>query len=134
MRILIADDDDALRTLMRDILVEDLRSEVFEASDGLQAWDKLQRMPPPDLCIFDINMPEKNGLELLQMVRAHPRLYRTRVLIYSSLHQRAEVMKVISEGITYYLLKPFHMPELLRLVRQACGLLERNRSSISLLE
>ncbi len=134
MRILIADDDEALRTLMRDILQHDLQCEVLEVSDGIQAWAKLQEMPMLNLCIFDMHMPQKNGLELLQMVRADPRLSRTRVMICSSINERAEVMRVISQGITYYLLKPFHMSEFILQVKKACGLVERDRSRINLLE
>lgn len=66
-RILIIDDDDPTRLVLRAIL-EQADHEVLEASDGLEGVQRF-REEAPDLVITDILMPEKEGLETIQELR-----------------------------------------------------------------
>ncbi len=65
--ILIVDDNDLVRDLLRCIL-EEAGHEVMEAVNGKKAA-KFHKKKPADLIITDINMPEKNGLELIVELR-----------------------------------------------------------------
>ena len=70
-RILLVDDDEPLRTLLRLVLVH-MGYEVVEASNGKEAV-KLLQPAPPDLVLTDIVMPEQEGLETITVVRRlHP--------------------------------------------------------------
>jgi CheY-like chemotaxis protein len=67
-RILIADDEEAIRMIVR-LTLED-QYEFGEAADGEEAWKKFENASPPyDLIIMDLNMPVLDGNELLQRVR-----------------------------------------------------------------
>jgi CheY-like chemotaxis protein len=66
-RILIADDEEAIRMIVR-MTLEDLY-EFGEAGDGEEAWQKFENaIPPFDLVIMDLNMPVLDGHELLERV------------------------------------------------------------------
>ncbi len=67
-RILVVDDDERIRTLIRRGLKK-LGHEVIEAGDGAAALKRL-RADPVDLLITDLYMPEMEGLELIQKARA----------------------------------------------------------------
>ncbi len=66
-RILIADDEEALRELLREQLTAQGYS-IDEAQDGVEAMEKLHQHSY-HLAILDINMPRKNGLEVLKHIR-----------------------------------------------------------------
>lgn len=67
-RILIIDDDDAFRTMLR-LSLRRLGHEVEEAANGRQGLLR-QRTEPADLVITDLIMPEKEGLETIRELRA----------------------------------------------------------------
>ncbi len=67
MRILVVDDDDQLREMLRKML-EKAGYEVIEASDGKEALN-LQEKSPSDLMITDIIMPEKEGIDTIMDFR-----------------------------------------------------------------
>jgi len=66
-RILVVDDDDQIRTLLR-VTLEREGHEVFEAPDGNVALS-LYHQNPADLVITDIIMPEKEGIEMIMELR-----------------------------------------------------------------
>ena len=80
-RILIVDDHAVVRAGLRQILLDDQSiGEVDEAATGEQALDKL-RQGKWDLLILDINMPGRNGIDILRnVVAGHP---DTRILVLS---------------------------------------------------
>jgi CheY-like chemotaxis protein len=67
-RVLIAEDDDAIRTLIGTIL-NDAGYNVYEASDGLEAVDSLKKRRY-DALLTDYHMPKMDGLELLDLAQA----------------------------------------------------------------
>ncbi len=66
-RILIIDDEDQVRAVLRQML-ERKGHEVFEAADGVEGL-KINREHPADLIITDIIMPEKEGIETIKELR-----------------------------------------------------------------
>jgi|SRR4051794_36437704 CheY-like chemotaxis protein len=68
-RILIADDEEMIRMLIRMVLGEDY--DFAEAGDGEEAWQKIISADPPfDLVLLDLSMPRVGGEELLQRILA----------------------------------------------------------------
>lgn len=108
MRILIAEDDQTSRTLLREALSSIPDTELIEAVDGLEAWNKLAQGLTPDLCIIDHMMPKMSGLELLEKMRLDPRLRPMPVMVCTSSSDRSTVARAARLRIRDYVLKPVH--------------------------
>lgn len=81
-RVLVADDDADIRTLVGIAVRKSGLELVGTASDGTEAW-ALVRELQPDLLVTDVTMPGLTGLELCRLVRADDELSDTRVLLLS---------------------------------------------------
>jgi two-component system, NarL family, invasion response regulator UvrY len=115
VRVLIADDHALIRSGLMKLLQED-RSirEMGEAATGEQTLDRL-RESRWDLLLLDINMPDRNGLDILKHVRSgYP---DTRVLVLSGYPERQYARNVLRAGASGYLAKDSASEELLRAVR-----------------
>jgi len=121
MKILVADDDPVLRRLMRELLIRRFGYEVVEAVDGLKAWQALNSGLKLDICIFDLLMPEIGGLDLLFRVRGDRRFMHQKVILCSTLHDRASVVQAESLEVEGYLVKPFTGRGFLEMVNRACA-------------
>ncbi len=115
--ILVVDDEAQIRQTLRGVL-SDEGFDVVEAENGRIALDLLQQ-EVPRLAIVDIWMPEVDGIELVQRMRAHaPRL----PIIVISGHGTIETaVRVIRDGAFDFLEKPFQLDALLRVVGRALG-------------
>lgn len=94
-----------------------LKPQLFVATDGHEACLLLDRiddgiLPCPDLIVVDLNLPKRNGFEVLQRVRASNKCGDKPVVILSSSDSPAEREKASRFGVTLYLKKPFTLPEL----------------------
>lgn len=69
-RILVVDDEDDLRVLLKDLLVG-AGFEVLTASDGQEAIDLIKGNQRVDLALLDIQMPRVNGIEVLKYINEH---------------------------------------------------------------
>lgn len=115
--VLIADDEPHMRLLVA-ATVESQEYMVLEAADGDEAWELIQRFHP-DVCLLDVQMPGKTGVELTQAIKSDPELARTRVIMLTSQAQAADIQRGLSAGANLYLTKPFSPLELLLAVEQA---------------
>jgi two-component system, chemotaxis family, chemotaxis protein CheY len=115
-RILLVEDSYSMRAFVRSALESDPARlgeiEVVEASSGFDALRLLPR-GPYDLVITDINMPDINGLELVQFIRKSEMHKATPVLLISTQSAERDRERGLSLGADAYLTKPF-TPELLR--------------------
>jgi two-component system chemotaxis response regulator CheY len=87
--------------------------DVVEASGGFEALRLLPR-GPYDLVITDINMPDINGLELIQFIRTNEHHRTTPILLISTQSSERDRARALSLGADGYVAKPF-TPEDLRL-------------------
>ena len=82
-RVLIVDDSVFMRTILRDMLSKDEDIEIVgSATDGVDAIEKIRTLRP-DLITLDIEMPKKNGIEVLQEIGSNRD--RPRILMLSTL-------------------------------------------------
>jgi CheY-like chemotaxis protein len=81
MLILNADDDVLMRELLAQFLRVDTSSDLVQAMDGTDAWNRLQKGLNPDLCLFDVNMPGIDGIELVRAMRASSQYTHIRVAL-----------------------------------------------------
>jgi putative two-component system response regulator len=114
-KILLVEDDSLLLEVMQSIL-ETEGYEVYPAANGKQALD-LFVVVHPSIVVSDIMMPEMDGYELLEAVRAMPNGVTIPFLFLSARTERADVDRARLLGIDDYLFKPFEAPELLNAVR-----------------
>jgi two-component system, chemotaxis family, chemotaxis protein CheY len=115
-RVLIVEDSASMRAFLRGALEEDTPelgpAEVVEADSGFDALRLLPR-GPYDLVITDINMPDINGLELVQFIRKSELHKSVPVLLISTRSSDRDRERGLSLGANGYLAKPF-TPEQLR--------------------
>ena len=112
--ILIIDDDDLIRVLLRSAL-EEAGYEVTEAANGRQGLE-LYRHRPTDLVITDIIMPEINGLDMLLALTRE--FLHAKVIAISGAGEEKNVLDVAKLlGARQTFQKPFSVPDLLGAVR-----------------
>lgn len=115
-RILIAEDDPEIVRLMQRLLEPTYEVEVY--GDGLQALQRLDTDPLPELLILDVMMPHLDGVTLLKSVKSHPRTKNIPAIIVSAKSAPKDVIDGISAGVRHYLVKPFKADDLLNKVRK----------------
>jgi signal transduction histidine kinase len=113
--ILIVDDDDMLRAIMRAELEEDGYT-VIEAADGKEAAE-ICTGQVPDLLIVDVVMPRMNGFELCQMLRSRPATAFVPILMATGLDDGASIARAYDVGATDFIAKPLAWVVLIHRVR-----------------
>ena len=106
MRILIVDDFSTMRRIIRGLLKESGYENADEAEDGVHALDTL-RNAAFDFVISDINMPNMNGFELLQRIKADETLRHLPVLMVTAEARKEDIVRAAQEGAAGYIVKPF---------------------------
>ena len=122
MKVLLADDDESMRTLVG-FVVRSMGHEVVEARDGEEAWD-LIHSERPDLAILDVMMPGVNGYDLTARLREAGD--EVLILLLTAKGDIVDKSSGFRAGADDYLVKPF-IPEELQLRIEA--LLRRIRST-----
>ena len=117
MRILLVDDDPALRTLLRTTFeVADVA--VVEAADAVAARRKIRRARP-DVIVLDINMPGTTGLELCAELKSGPATRDIPIVLLTGSEDGAEAAK--RAGANAFVRKPFSPLELLSVAERLAG-------------
>src|SRR5258705_3214388 len=103
-KVLIADDEpDILEILKYNLSKEGY--EVFTAKSGDEALEKARRTQP-DLVILDVMMPQKNGVEVCQILRAQPAFKNTLIMFLTALNDEGTQVKGLETGADDYISKP----------------------------
>ena len=106
MQVLVVDDSRATRAVLRQIL-KALGFDVTEAGHGLEALERLKEMEKPDLVLVDWNMPEMDGYEFVQAVRAESNYDQIPLMMVTTETEVSQVTKALSAGANEYVMKPF---------------------------
>jgi DNA-binding response OmpR family regulator len=112
--VLVVDDEQDIRDLVRFRLEHD-GYRVITATDG-EAGLSLARAERPDLCVLDVMMPKRSGLEVLAELRQDPATAAMRVILLTARGQDADVDRGFELGAHDYMTKPFSPKELRRRV------------------
>ena len=115
--IVIADDDNDLRSIYADLL-RHAGYDVFEAANGREALD-LVASQHPALLLLDVWMPGLNGFEVLDHLRLDPQASETKVVMLSNLGDSDSLLEGYSAGVFDFLVKGLSLEDLLDHVRQA---------------
>src|ERR1035437_8207963 len=108
--VLVVDDDEANRMLLRDPL-EVHGYEIVEAENGEQALQKVEQRPP-DVILLDVMMPRMDGFEVCRRLKKDARTAHIPVLIVTALSERMERMMGIAAGASDFLSKPVDLQKL----------------------
>ena len=107
-KILVVDDDNAIRQILIEALTLDHQYLVEEASNGIEASIKLGTYRP-DLLILDIFMPEMDGLEVCRIINSEPELSEMKVIITTGYPEHPKLDEVVALGYTNIFSKPFDL-------------------------
>lgn len=116
--ILVADDEEDIRNIVRMRLEERPGYRILEVSHGMDALDVAVR-ERPDLLILDWNMPGLSGLEVLQELRRRPATSDIRVIVITGKDNVTDQVQFHKLGALAYVVKPFSPRELLEKVQDA---------------
>lgn len=106
IKFLVVDDFATMRRIVRNLLKELGYVNVEEAEDGAIALQKL-RNGDFNFVVSDWNMPNMDGLQLLQAVRADPRLKHLPVLMITAEAKKENIIAAAQAGAHGYIVKPF---------------------------
>lgn len=109
-KILIADDDEATRILLRAAITQ-WGYQIVEASNGEEAWQILQQPDPPKILIIDWVMPKLDGLSLCKKIEKELN-YHPYIIFLTRMSGTENVIEGLEAGADEFLLKPFDMAEL----------------------
>ncbi|BCO28896.1 chemotaxis protein CheY [Rhodoferax lithotrophicus] len=106
LKFLVVDDFSTMRRIVRNLLKESGFTEADEAEDGVVAMHKL-RNGNFDFVVSDINMPNKNGFELLKEMKADEKLKHIPVLMVTAEARKEDIVLAAQSGAAGYIVKPF---------------------------
>lgn len=111
IEIIIADDHMMIREGLKQLLELDGTMKVIaEANDGEECLNLLNKKIHPDILLLDINMPKKNGIEVLEYIKQNK--IPVKVLILTVHNEVEYLLKAVDIGIDGYLLKDSSYDEL----------------------
>src|SRR5437899_2641117 len=105
VKVLLVDDEDSRRKVMRDLLDRDGYI-VSEARDGVQALDQVDRVGP-DIIVLDLNMPGLDGYGVLSHLRSRPATADIPVIVLTAKSDEDNEVRVFELGADDFLTKPF---------------------------
>lgn len=114
-RILICDDEPALRELMRVALDGDY---VFEEATTVDQAIAVADRFRPDVALVDVMMPAGSGLDIIEHIRREPLLLHTRTVVVSAFSDEADRRMAERSGADEFVPKPFDPDELSATVRR----------------
>jgi CheY-like chemotaxis protein len=125
IEILLIEDNPDDATLTIEALKEGkVRNRVHVAEDGVEALTFLRRegdkatMPRPDLVLLDLNLPKKNGWEVLTEIKGDPNLRRIPVVIMTTSDDQKHVDDAYNLHANCYVTKPLDVDEFVGAVRK----------------
>lgn len=122
--VVIVDDNDMMRTILRGILRGEAYDVVGEARNGAQAVEVVERMKPDIVCM-DVLMPEKNGLEAMAEIKmSRP---ETEFVMITGSADPETVQDAIMNGASGFIVKPFNAARVLDALKKSAARL-RQRS------
>ena len=106
LKFLVVDDFSTMRRIVRNLLKELGYTNVDEAEDGAIALQKLNS-GSFDFVVTDWNMPNMDGLTLLQTIRRTPQLKHLPVLVITAEAKKENIIAAAQAGASGYVVKPF---------------------------
>lgn len=124
MFAMVCDDDAAARFVMKRLLTQHLGCTVIECEDGVEALTRLDA-GPIDVVFLDVQMPNMDGVEVLEAIRSAPSLKHLPVVAVSNERREEVVRRLVALRLDGYVLKPIRVERLLSALEPLRGRLAR---------
>ncbi|MBI5675870.1 MAG: response regulator [Nitrospirae bacterium] len=118
---LIVDDSETTRSFIRSLVEDVAEIDVLEASSGFEAFRVLPAHSI-DIIFVDINMPDINGIELINFLKTNDLYKKIPVIIISTERSKEDMSKGMALGAFAYLTKPVNPDELREITKKALNL------------
>ncbi len=124
LKILLIEDSPSDIDLTKEALDEgQVVHKLFVVEDGVAAMQFLKRegayadMPRPDLVLLDLNLPQKDGREVLAEIKDDPELRRLPVIVLTTSANEEDICSTYQHYVNCYITKPVNVDEFIRVVR-----------------
>lgn len=118
-RVLIVDDAQFMRMMLKNILTQNGYEVVGEAANGKEGIAKYSELKP-DIVTLDITMPEMDGVSALKEIKALDS--SAKVIMCSAMGQQAMVVDAIKAGAIDFVVKPFQPERVMEALNKALGI------------
>jgi two-component system chemotaxis response regulator CheY len=134
-KILIVDDMNMFRAMVRQALNTLNYKKLTEASDGTGAWraltDAHEKNEPFQLVISDWNMPKMKGIDLLKNLRAEPWGKAVPFIMLTAEAERQNIVEAMQAGVDNYIIKPFTVEQMKQKLAQTYGKFNKPKAKAS---
>ena len=111
--VLIADDSDAIRLVLKDILEIGKYSVAGEAANGQESVEMYSKLKP-DILLLDLAMPKKDGLAVVEeIILVHP---NAKIILITASDNQKIITKCLEAGAKAYISKPFVFANVLKVI------------------
>jgi len=104
MKIMLVDDSRTIRNIQKNVLKQLGHTDIVEAADGVEALARFNEQVP-DLMLIDWNMPNMDGLTLVQKIRQQNKIVP--MIMVTTEAEKSRVIEAIKAGVNNYCVKPF---------------------------
>ncbi|MCX7898280.1 MAG: response regulator [Rhodocyclaceae bacterium] len=121
--LLVEDNPGDVRLTQEALKESKLRNHLSVVGDGEEALAFLRRKPPyenaprPDVILLDLNLPKKNGREVLAEIKADPDLRRIPVVVITSSEAEQDILMSYDLHVNCYVTKPVDLDQFIKVVR-----------------
>jgi CheY-like chemotaxis protein len=121
--LLVEDNPGDVRLTCEALTESKVKNNLSIVGDGLEALAFLHRegkyanAPRPDVILLDLNLPKKNGLEVLEEIKADPVLKRIPVVIITSSEAEQDILKTYDLHVNCYVNKPVDLEQFIKVVQ-----------------
>lgn len=115
MRFMIIDDDEAIRSMLQELIEDYDLGEVVDSLPGAAALDnKLLRLHKIDILIIDMLMPERDGVQAVKDIKQN---FHGKIIMLSQVEDKELVGNAYTLGVDYYITKPLNRNEVVSVIR-----------------
>lgn len=121
--LLVEDSPGDVRLTVEALKEGKVRNSLHVVSDGVQAMSFLRHAPPyaemphPDLVLLDLNLPKKDGREVLEEIKKDPHLRRLPIVVLTTSDAEIDVLKAYDLYANCYIKKPVELESFIRVVK-----------------
>ena len=124
VEILLVEDNPGDVRLTEEALKESkVLNNLYVAEDGVEALEFLRKegrhagAPHPDLILLDLNLPKKDGRELLEEIKSHDDLKRIPVVVLTTSRAEEDILRMYDQHANCYITKPIDFEQFIEVVR-----------------
>jgi CheY-like chemotaxis protein len=126
--ILLVEDNDGDARLAQEALAEaKVANTLYRVADGEEALEFLRKqgkyasVPRPQLVFLDLNLPKKDGMEVLREIKHHPSLHRIPVVILTASEAESDIVKSYDLHANSYVTKPLNLDQFIKAIKAIEG-------------